>query len=263
MNDAAVTRTRDEHGIVVLRLQDDRDKNALSAPVVEQLTTELAAVGADELAKVCIVCGLDDVFCSGGHKDMLRELAAGRVAASDIMLSRAMLEVPIPTIGAMAGHAVGGGLVLGLCCDVVLMARESRYGCSFMNMGFTPGMGTTRLLSLAVGEYVAAEMMYGGQFFRGRHFERCGGINYVLPRSDVEPKATELAQRIAEKPRHALELLKRSLSLSKRTAFETARTTESLMHEISFAHPETAALIEEQYAGALDAPASTGRDQDA
>ena len=47
--------------------------------------------------------------------------------------------------------------MLGLACDVALVAEESRYGCSFMNMGFTPGMGTTRLLASAVGEHIAAE----------------------------------------------------------------------------------------------------------
>jgi polyketide biosynthesis enoyl-CoA hydratase PksI len=243
-----VRGTRDADGIVVLHLCDELDRNALSEPFVVELTAALEAVGTDPKAKVCVVRGLDDVFCSGGRKDMLRELAAGRVAASDIMLTRAVLEVPIPTIAAMAGHAVGGGLILGLGCDLVVMARESRYGCSFMNMGFTPGMGTTLLLGQALGEHRAAEMMYGGQFFRGSHFAHGTGVNYVLPRAEVLGKAMGLAQRIAEKPRHALTLLKRTLSLAKRTAFERARTVESMMHEICFSRPETAELIEDNYA---------------
>jgi polyketide biosynthesis enoyl-CoA hydratase PksI len=249
---ARITGTRDADGIVVLHLCDETDRNALSEPFVAELSAALQAVGTDPKAKVCLVRGLSDVFCSGGRKDMLRELAAGRVAATDIMLTRAVLEVPIPTIAAMEGHAVGGGLILGLSCDLVLMARESRYGCSFMNMGFTPGMGTTLLLARAVGEHRAAEMMYGGQFFRGTHFAHGTGVNYVLPRVEVLSKAQELAQRIAEKPRHALELLKRSLSLGKRTAFEQARTVESMMHEICFARPETAELIEDNYAQAAE-----------
>lgn len=242
----------DDDGVVVLHMSDAEERNALSEPFIEQLLAALDQVGQDPHAKVCVIRGLDDVFCSGGHKDMLAELAAGRVAASDIMVTRAMIEVPIPTIAAMAGHAVGGGLILGLCCDMALMGRESRYGCSFMNMGFTPGMGTTGLLQSAVGDHRAAEMMFGGQFFRGSHFEHASGINYVLPRQKVLPKAMSLAGRIAEKPRHALELLKRSLSLGRRQAFEHARTVESMMHEICFARPETAALIEENYAPATE-----------
>ncbi|MBW2528594.1 MAG: enoyl-CoA hydratase/isomerase family protein [Deltaproteobacteria bacterium] len=248
MTDSRIRLERDDDGVAVLTMQDEAESNALSEPFIEQLLAALEQVGADSGARVCVLRGLEEVFCAGGHKDMLAELAAGRVAASDIMVTRAIIEVPIPTIAAMEGHAVGGGLILGLACDIALLGRESRYGCSFMNMGFTPGMGTTRLLQDAVGEHRAAEMMFGGQFFRGSHFETCSGINYVLPKHRVWPKALSVAGRIAEKPRHALELLKRSLSLRKRLLFEEARTMESMMHEICFARPETAQLIEENYA---------------
>ena len=242
-----ISRSRDEDGIVVLHLHDEAEQNALYASFVERLTGHLAAIGEDPQAKVLVLRGLQDVFCSGGHRDMLLDLAAGKVAATDIMLTRAILEVPLPTIAAMEGHAIGGGLILGLCCDLALMARESRYGCSFMNMGFTPGMGTTRLLQLAVGEYVAAEMMFGGQFFRGSQLAERSSVNYVLPKSQVLSRAMSIAGRIAEKPRGSLVLLKRSLSLKRRQLFEEARTTETMMHELSFAQPETAKLIEEEY----------------
>jgi polyketide biosynthesis enoyl-CoA hydratase PksI len=132
------------------------------------------------------------------------------------------------------------------------MGRESRYGCNFMDMGFTPGMGTTGLLQLAVGEYVAAEMMFGCQYFKGSHFEGRGGINYVLPREKVLKKAMSVAQRMSDKPRFALALLKRSLSLGRRRAFEDARTVESMMHEICFAHPETSERIRENYTPTKD-----------
>lgn len=119
-----------------------------------------------------------------------------------------------------------------------------------MNMGFTPGMGTTRLLQDAVGEYVAAEMMLGGQFFRGSYFEHRSLFNAVLPRNNVWDKATEMAARIAEKPRFALQLLKNNLSLRKRLAFEDARTSEAAMHQICFAQEETLSRIRENYAPA-------------
>jgi polyketide biosynthesis enoyl-CoA hydratase PksI len=138
--------------------------------------------------------------------------------------------------------------VLGVASDIVLAARESRYGASFMNMGFTPGMGATALFARALGEHRAAEMMFTGRFFRGRELEP-SGINYVLPRAEVLPKAMDLAASIAEKPRHALTLLKRTLSLGKRLEFERARTVESFMHEICFARPETKELIAADYVG--------------
>jgi len=237
-----------DEGVAVLWLHDEINNNAFTEAFVDAMMERLARIEQDQSVKVCLFKGLPNVFCAGAHKDMLLELAEGKSLPTDIKLSGALLDVPVPTIAAMEGHAVGGGLSLGLCCDMVLMARESRYGCSFMNMGFTPGMGITRLLQDAVGEHIAAEMMFGGQMFKGSHFETRSKINYVLPKTKVLPKAMSVARRIAEKPRTAVELLKRSLSVRRRQAFEEARTVEAMMHKLSFADPETIQRIQENYA---------------
>ncbi len=241
-----IARESVEESIVVITLNDADNKNALGPELVTELTRHLDQLAADRSTHVCIIRGLDDVFCAGGHRDMLIDLADGRAAASDIPLLRAVLEIPVPTIAAIEGHAVGGGLMLGLCADMVVLARESRYGCPFVEMGFTPGAGSTSLLEAAVGPYVAAEMLYGGEYVRGARFAGTG-LNHVLPRADVWPKALDLARRISGKPRVTLELLKRRLSLPKRKAFEEARTIESMMHDVCFARPETAALIRQSY----------------
>jgi polyketide biosynthesis enoyl-CoA hydratase PksI len=242
-----VSLRQEDEGIVVVCMHDEVGRNALDAPLVAQLVECLGAVGRDEAVKVCILEGLPEVFCSGGTKEALMEFAAGRVTLSDIEVTRAMLAVPVPTIAAMQGHAVGGGLPLGLSADIVLMARTSRYGATFMNMGFTPGMGTTGLLPDAVGEHLAAEMMFGGQTFRGSRFTHSAGINYVLADVEVPAKARDLALRIAEKPRHALVLLKETLAARRRRAFEAAHTVELAMHEKCFERPETAAWIERTF----------------
>ena len=236
-------------GVLVLCLQDPAENNCFHDAFVAELQACLRAVADDKLARVCVLRGLPEVFCAGASEALLAELASGRMAPSDIVLSRQLLELPIPVIAAMEGHAVGGGLALALCCDLLLMARESRYGCSFLNMGFTPGMGTTILLREAVGERLAAEMMYGGQLLKGAHFEGRSLVNYVLPREQVFAKAMELARRIAEKPRFALELLKQELTARKRQLLGEALAREAAMHELCFARPETAERIREGYAG--------------
>ncbi len=158
-----------------------------------------------------------------------------------------MLDVPVPTIAAMQGHATGGGLALGLCADIVVLAKESRYGASFMNMGFTPGMGMTRLLEHVLSPAIAQELLYTGEFRKGVEFIGAAGINYILPKSQVCAKALEVAARIAEKPRCSLELLKRTLSVRRRQAFEESRTLEAMMHSISFMQDEIRDRIEGEY----------------
>ena len=236
-----------EDGIAELWMRDEPGNNAFSREFVAELLACMDTLSRDTQAKVCVVRGLPELFSAGGDRNVLLDLAEGRLAPYDLELTRNLIELPIPTIAAMEGSAVGGGLIFGLACDMVVMARESRYGTNFMDLGFTPGMGTTGLLQFAVGEYLAAEMMFGCQYFKGSHFEGRANVNYVVERAKVLARARKLALRLTDKPRFAIELLKRQLALPRRQAFEQARTAESMMHQVCFAAPETRARIRENY----------------
>ncbi len=236
----------DADGVAVLHMRDVAGRNAFSRPFVEALVEGLGGL-ADERVKVAVLRGLDDVFCAGADRELLLELAEGRLSPYDLLLTRTLLEVPVPTIAAMAGHAVGGGLVLGLACDMVVLARESRYGCNFMDLGFTPGMGATGLLQAAVGEYLAAEMLYSARYVRGSELEGRSGVNAVLPKAQVLERALSLAARIAGMERYALRMLKEALVTPRRRAFEEARAVETRMHETCFARPEVRQRIRENY----------------
>ena len=242
--DGIVTSSIDG-GVATLSFRDSASRNALNRRTVPLLEAALDTLGSDQSVKVIVLEGLPDVFCSGGSSDVLRELAAGHYSLVDFLLPKRILDLPVPVVAAMAGHAIGAGFALGACADIVLLARESRYGLSFMNMGFTPGMGTTRLFEHVLSTAVAHELLYTGEHVRGGHFADRSGFNYILPREDVVPKARDLAARIAEKPRLSLELLKRTLSLPKRTAFEATTTIEALMHRVTLTRPETARAIED------------------
>lgn len=221
----------DEDGIRTIQLNDEAGKNALSEAMVEALLPALGEIPAD--CRAVVLAGLPNVFCAGGSHELLARLAEGNLHPTDIWLAKAVLDLPVPSIAAMEGHAIGGGLALGVAADIVIMGRESRYGCSFLDLGFTPGMGITGLLEHVFTRAVAHELLYTGERRKGIAFDG-KGINYVLPKVEVLPKAMELAGRIAEKPRYALEILKRNLSIPRRQLFENTRTSEALMHEMCF-----------------------------
>jgi polyketide biosynthesis enoyl-CoA hydratase PksI len=234
-------------GVAVVAMVDAEGQNAMSERFVGELYAALSAAVTWKALKVVVLQGLPEIFSSGASMEMLRSLAKGGVAPTDIVLAKAVLDVPVPVIAAMEGHGVGGGLALGLAADVVMIARESRYGATFMNMGFTPGMGMTRLLQHVVSPAIAAELLFSGELKKGSWFEGRSGFNAILPRPEVLPRARDLAARIAEKPRASLELLKRTLSIGRRQAFEETHTLESLMHMLSFSGPEVLRRIEEQH----------------
>jgi enoyl-CoA hydratase/carnithine racemase len=234
-------------GIATMHMSDAPRKNGFTADFIEELINCLNEVKTNETIKVLLVTGLPDVFCSGADLDTLEKLCKKQLKPVDIILSKMMLDIPIPVISAMEGHAIGGGLALGVCADVVILAEESRYGCSFMNMGFTPGMGITKLLEHYMAPAIAQEMQYTGNFYLGKSLIGKTNFNYILPKSEVMDKAHQLAESMAEKSRKALSVLKRYQSMARRKTFEETYTIETMMHELTFNEEEILKTIQENY----------------
>ena len=232
---------------VVTLTFDAPPTHALSHAVVEHLGRVFGAIERAEVGAV-VLAGGDEWFSSGASREVIEDLVRERRDAGEILLPRLLLECPVPVIAAMAGSAIGGGFALGIAADLVMIARESRYSLNFLELGFTPGMGTTRLLEHVLSTAIAHELLYSGEARRGRDFDGRSGINAILPRAEVLPRALDLAARIAGKPRAALVSLKRALSLARRQAFEAARTQEAQMHALSFSRPGAAQRILESLA---------------
>ncbi len=234
-------------GISRLGMDDPAEENRLSDRMCRELLAALDALSADPALKVVVLTGRSDVFCAGGTLEMLRQIASGEVAARDLLLPERLLAFPLPIVGALEGHAVGGGLTLALCCDVLVAAEEKRYGANFASMGFTPGMGTTALLPALVGHQLASEMMLTSAFYKGRELRGRSLFNHVVPGREVLDRAVDLARRMAEKPRYVLAGIKETLALPRRRTLADAMSREHLLHAMCFSQPETAAILEANY----------------
>ncbi len=243
-----ISHDRDDQGIATVRMHDPERNNVFSDGLINGLIHALDVLESDKKTKVMILEGLPEVFSGGAEKETLLALSEGRLLVKDLLISERLVAAEFPVIAAMEGHAIGGGLVMALCCDIVVAARESRYGTVFMNMGFTPGMGCTTLLQDLVGPFVANEMMFTGKRFRGSELaEKRTNINYIMPRDRVRAKARDIALQIADKNIQSIHLLKYTLSARKKKLLIDARLQEDLMHRLSFDFPETRATIERFY----------------
>ena len=234
----------DPAGVARLTMCHEESRNALGEAMVRALEAALEAAEAWPALKVVVLLGLPDMFSSGADPSLLARLVDGSLSPTEILLPRRIFAAPVPVIAAMEGHAIGGGLALGVSADVVVAARESRYGVTFTDLGFTPGMGTTRLLEHVMTPALAHELLYTGELRRGTALEG-RAFNAVLPRREVRAHALAVAARIAEKPRPTLELLHQTLTLPRRQGFEASLTTESMMHRLSFREPEVRARLRE------------------
>ncbi len=249
----SIQRIRLEHedsGIRFLRLEDSERQNPLDDQFCSELQTIVDQLKMDLDAKVVVITGLKDIFSSGGSHEFIQSLKEhykGHVEHEYGNYLKVLLDIPIPVIAAMEGSATGGGLALAFYSDIIIAAEESRYGFSYMNMGFTPGMGTTALALESLGQHKGFEMMVSGEYLKGRELKGNSNFNYILPRDEILDKAQALAEAIAEKPRVSLELLKKYTSIRKRKLVEETHTIEAFMHKISFTQPEIQQYIEDNY----------------
>jgi polyketide biosynthesis enoyl-CoA hydratase PksI len=198
--------------VAVLRLTDSDGRNALRPRLRVGLELALAAAVDDPAVRVIVATGLDEVFCSGAPRETLLG-TDGDLALDDYEpFARAFARCPLPVVAAMGGHAIGGGLVFGLYADVPVLSERSVYAANFLQYAIAPYVGATHVLPLRLGSALAAEMLLTARAYRGAELRQRGAGVLVVHHPQVLPRALSIAQRIAQAPRVALELLKRQTS---------------------------------------------------
>lgn len=241
--------TNVEEGIFQLQINDPENKNRLSKELLSEFLIALETLAAKPTLKVLILTGYEEIFCAGGSLEILQQISHGKTDVKKLFIPviNKILSFPVPLIGALQGHALGGGLMFALCCDMLVASESSRYGVNFTDLGFTPGMGATSLLPALVGSYFANEMLLTAKFYKGRELRDRGLFNYVVSSEEVMSVTLDIARRIAEKPKHVLEMLKDTISLPRHQALQEAAYREDLMHKICFSYSSATEYIEATY----------------
>jgi enoyl-CoA hydratase/carnithine racemase len=119
----------------------------------------------------------------------------------------------IPTLAAIDGHALGGGLELALTCDLRFMGEGSgRIGLPEVRLGMIPALGGTQRLPLLVGKGKALEMMFKGLQLSAAEALQIGLVNGVLPRAELEERVQDYAARLARQATGAIARIKRCVN---------------------------------------------------
>lgn len=207
------------------------------------LLAALESARAEPDLQALVLLGGETWFSKGASREsLLAPGGASALAPAYSALPRMLLTFPVPVVAAMRGHAVGGGLVLGLWCDAFVLAEESLYGANFMALGFTPGMGATAVVPEIFGAALGRELLHGGALKKGREL-----WPRAVPKAQVEETALSTARDFAQAPRTALLLLKQALSRPRLESLDRALDEERAMHRILFQDPQTRERIAERY----------------
>jgi enoyl-CoA hydratase len=198
--------------VAVLSLQRGERPNALSTAMLEQLDrrlSEFAADTGDARPKALVLAASGPSFSSGADT---REPCWNDVAArlERRELFRRILDLldslPFPTIAAVHGYALGGGLELALGCDLVVAAPDAVFGLPELDAGAVPGGGAVHSLARRAGRGLAADLLLTGRRITGADLFAAGGIDRLAQDAAPVERALELARGIAARPGDLLEL---------------------------------------------------------
>ncbi|MDE9482429.1 enoyl-CoA hydratase/isomerase family protein [Xenorhabdus bovienii] len=244
MTDSVVTLQSVSPEILLIRMEDKLHKNTFTPALIAGLQQAFADIAHYPQARVVVITGYENYYSTGGTKEGLLALQRNQGTFVDANVYTLALDCALPVISAMQGHAIGGGLVMGLFSDIVILGRESIYAANFMKYGFTPGMGSTHVLPARLGMGLAQEMFYTSRNYRGEELARRGVACEVVPRAEVLGRALEVARMLAEKPRLTLSIFKQHMTRQLRAGMKEAIEHELAMHQSTMHQSEVVDRIE-------------------
>ena len=189
-----------EH-IAILQLTNPKRRNVLDVGTATAMQEAVERLGRDPQVRCVVIAGSDGVFASGADIRELDSASAEENLAYNRRLRAAVNAVaalPMPTIAALGGHAIGGGLELALACLLRVASSEAKLGLPEVKLGIIPATGGLARLPLLVPRAVAAELALTGELVTGAEAKELGLVNAAVPPEEVMDRALELAEKIAK-----------------------------------------------------------------
>jgi len=215
----SVQRHGDQGHVVEIVLDRPEAHNALSTAMARELAAATREVGADDgVRAVVLTSSSAKAFCVGAD---LKE--RNTFSDADLMAQRAhfraaftgVLDLPVPTIAAVHGFALGGGLEFALSCDLIVCDETAVLGLPEVTVGVIPGGGGTQLLSRRIGSSRAADLIFTGRRLDSDEAQRLGLVDRRVAAGTDRESALALAATIADNSPVGVRNAKRALRLGR------------------------------------------------
>lgn len=204
--------TQQLDSIRILKLNRPEALNALNKAFVKELDDCFTEIRKDKNTRALILYGENNFAAGADIKDMIECTEAEARDFSFSPTFHKLAELDIPTIAAIEGYALGGGLELALTCDLRIAAEDCRLGFPEINLGIMPGAGGTIRAPRLIGEARAKEMIMTGSMVDAQTALSIGLVNRIAPKDQVYEESLKLARKLAEKAPLAIAAAKRSIA---------------------------------------------------
>ncbi len=203
--------TRNAAGVVQILLARPERLNALGVAMVDELCREIDRA-AD--ANLLVIRGSGRAFSAGADLKERRTMDDAACWAHNRAINaacNAMEALPIPTIAAVNGLALGGGCELALSCDIRLASDMASIGLTEARIGAIPGAGGTQRLPRLIGVSRALDLMFTAEPVSAQRALELGLVNRVFPTDQFDDEVARYIAVLASRAPRALELLKRTV----------------------------------------------------
>ncbi|XP_007967914.1 methylglutaconyl-CoA hydratase, mitochondrial isoform X1 [Chlorocebus sabaeus] len=191
----------ENRGIVVLGINRAYGKNALSKNLIKMLSKAVDALKSDKKVRTIIIRSeVPGIFCAGADLKERAKMSSSEVGPF-VSKIRAVINdianLPVPTIAAIDGLALGGGLELALACDIRVAASSAKMGLVETKLAIIPGGGGTQRLPRAIGMSLAKELIFSARVLDGQEAKAVGLISHVLEQNQEGDAAYRKALDLA------------------------------------------------------------------
>lgn len=225
--------------VVLVRIDRPDARNALSLETRRQLAACFSTLSVEDDLRAIVLAGAPvggrPYFAAGADISEFLDTDSSDLLIQDLpRLLQPISHCPKPVIAAVGGHALGGGLELALHADIIVAAETAQIGLPEASLGIMPGSGGTQRLVRAVGRYRAMLLLLTGQRMTAQEALAAGLVSEVVPESEVESRAVELATLIASMAPLAVRQIKDVMRVAADAPLESALLLERKAAELMF-----------------------------
>ena len=228
--DTLQLQTHDD-GVLQVTLNRPDVGNAINTRMGQELQDLWQRLTDDAQGVRCVVLtgAGPKIFCAGGDLKERNGMTRAQWTHQHEIFERvswALVDLPLPVIAAVNGHAYGGGLELALCCDFIYASSSARFALPEVTLGIMPGMGGTQNLPRAIGERRAKELIMTGQAFNAQQALEWGLLNQVIEPGAMLSQALLTAKTMARNAPLSVRQVKKSIRYGGQMELRTAYRCE-------------------------------------
>ena len=243
----------DGHVLLVTIDRPDNDLNAINEQLHHELTELMATLKVEREARCVVLTGSGPAFSAGGDYSWfpaLQEpgrLEALRQEAKNLIWD--LLDVQIPIVAAVNGHAMGLGASIALLCDTIFVAESAKIGDPHVKVGIVAGDGGTVVWPWALGPALAKQYLLTGDPIDAHEAHRIGLVNFVTPDDECVDQAVAFARRVAANAPMAVQYTKLAVNKLLKDAANAAFDVATSLEIVTFGsedHTEALAALREK-----------------